>query len=216
MASYPDNHRSLSGVVVVDGKSRRANGALMAREEFDAFAAVATTRLYRTAYLMLGDHHLAEDLVQDVLARLYVSWPKIQGDPHGYAYRAMANAAANHRRWAARHPEKPLPDREVGGTSVSPEDSVVLRHEVVSALRRLPAQQRVIVVLRYYLDQTETQAAQALQISVGTVKSQHSRAVTKLRSILGEELVLVHHHDPAEDPRLGSAESMPLNDGSKP
>ena len=188
----------------------------MAREEFDAFAAGATTRLYRTAYLMVGNHHLAEDLVQDVLARLYVSWPRIQGDPHGYAYRAMSNAAANQRRWTARHPEQPLPDREVGGPSVSPEGSVVLRHEVVSALRQLPSQQRVIVVLRYYLDQTEAQTAQALQISVGTVKSHHSRAVTKLRSILGEELVLVQHHDPAEDPRFGSAESMRLDDGSTP
>lgn len=188
----------------------------MAREEFDAFAAGATTRLYRTACLMVSNHHQAEDLVQDVLARLYVSWPKIQGDPHGYAYRAMANAAANQRRWAARHPEQTLPDREVGGASVSPEESVVLRDEVVSALRQLSAQQRVIVVLRYYLDQTEAQTAQALQISVGTVKSQHSRAVTKLRSLLGEELVLVHHHDPAADPRFGSAESMPLNDGSTP
>jgi RNA polymerase sigma-70 factor (sigma-E family) len=188
----------------------------MAREEFDAFAAGATPRLYRTAYLMVGNHHLAEDLVQDVLARLYVSWPKIQGDPHGYAYRAMANAAANRRRWAARHPEQTLPDREVGGVSASPEDSVVLRHDVVSALRQLPAQQRVIIVFRYYLDQTEAQTAQALQVSVGTVKSQHSRAVTKLRSILGEELVLVHHHDPAEDPGFGSAEFLPLNDGSTP
>jgi RNA polymerase sigma-70 factor (sigma-E family) len=160
----------------------------MAREEFDVFASGAVIRLYRTAYLMVGDHHLAEDLAQDVLARVYVAWPKIHGDPYGYAYRAIAHAASNRRRWRGRHPESPWPDGSGGGETDGPDEAVVARDEVMGALRSLPARQRVIVVLRYYADLTEAQTAAALDISVGTVKSQHARALARLRGVLGEEL----------------------------
>jgi RNA polymerase sigma-70 factor (sigma-E family) len=159
----------------------------MAREEFDAFASGAVTRLYRTAYLMVGDHHVAEDLVQDVLARVYVAWPKIRGDPFGYTYRAIAHAAPNQRRWRGRHPESPWPDAGGEGETDGPDEVVVARDEVVGALRSLPPRQRVIVVLRYYADLTEAQTATALDISVGTVKSQHARAIGHLRGLLGDE-----------------------------
>jgi RNA polymerase sigma-70 factor (sigma-E family) len=184
----------------------------MRRQEFDAFAAAAATRLYRTAYLMVGDHHRAEDLVQDVLARLYVAWPRIHGDPHGYAYRAMANAAANQRRWAHRHPEHALPDAELGSRLPAFDDEVATHGAVVAALRQLPAQQRVIVVLRYYVDLTEAQTAAALSVTVGTVKSQHSRAMSRLRDLLGDELVLTRPVEPRA--LLGAAESLPPSDGS--
>ena len=169
----------------------KGTGWLMAREEFEAFAAATTPQLYRAAYLMVGDHHLAEDLVQDVLARVYVAWPKIQSTPRGYAYRAMANAAANHRRWAARHPTAPLAEEESHALPGNPVDGVVARTDVLSALRVLPPRQRVIVVLRYYVDLTEAETAQALQISVGTVKSQHSRALARLRTTLGDDIAAV-------------------------
>lgn len=167
----------------------------MAREEFDGFAAAAATRLYRTAYLMIGSHHLAEDLVQDVLARVYVAWPRIDGDPHGYAYRALGNAVANQRRWAARHPEDALPDDDARPSTVDVAEAVVAQDQLLSALRSLPSRQRVIVVLRYYADLTEAETALALNISTGTVKSQHSRAMSALRAWLGDGLVPADDND---------------------
>lgn len=181
----------------------------MAREEFEAFAAAATPRLYRAAYLMVGDHHLAEDLVQDVLARVYVAWPKIHSTHQGYAYRAMAHAVANQRRWTGRHPTTPLRDDDPGTVSDNPADSVLVRNEILSALRQLPPRQRVIIVLRYYVDLTEVETAQALQISVGTVKSQHSRALTRLRAVLGDDLALAPRDDSGEVLPLGSPDSHP-------
>jgi RNA polymerase sigma-70 factor (sigma-E family) len=159
----------------------------MAREEFEAFAAAAAPQLYRAAYLMVGEHHLAEDLVQDVLARVYVAWPRILETPRGYAYRALANAAANQRRWSARHPTAPLSE-DVRPVAGDPADGVAATTDVIAALRGLPPRQRVIVVLRYYVDLTEAETAQALQISVGTVKSQHARALARLRVALGDDI----------------------------
>ncbi|MCU0263840.1 MAG: SigE family RNA polymerase sigma factor [Candidatus Nanopelagicales bacterium] len=171
----------------------------MAREEFEDFAAAAAPQLYRAAYLMIGDHHLAEDLVQDVLARLYVAWPRILDTPRGYAYRALANAAANQRRWSARHPTAPLGEDSwaVGG---DPADGVAVTTDVFLALRDLSPRQRVIVVLRYYVDLTETETAQALQISVGTVKSQHARALARLRVALGDDIGPPLENEPPPDP----------------
>lgn len=186
----------------------------MAREEFEAFAAGATPRLYRAAYLMVGDHHLAEDLVQDVLTRVYVAWPKIHSTHQGYAYRAMAHAVANQRRWTGRHPARPLRDDDPSALASNHADSVVVRNEVLSALRQLPPGQRVIIVLRYYVDLTEVETAQALGVSVGTVKSQHSRALARLRSVLGEDLVAAPE-DPGDVLSLGFPDSLPITDRSK-
>ncbi len=188
----------------------------MARQEFDAFAAGALTRLYRTAYLMVGDHHLAEDLVQDVLARVYVAWPRINGEPYPYAYRAISYAVANQRRWMGRHPEAPLLDNDARAVVVvdNHADSAVIHDEVLRALRRLPPRQRVIIVLRYYADLTEVDTAQALTVSVGTVKSQHARALTRLRALLGEDLALAALATPTPAKSLGSAERLHITDGS--
>lgn len=186
----------------------------MGRQDFDDFAGAAATRLYRTAYLMVGNHHQAEDLVQDVLARLYVAWPRVDGDPHGYAYRAMANAVANQRRWASRHPETPLPEGEVWSPLPAFEDDVARHRALVDALRQLPTQQRVIVVLRYYVDLTEAQTAAALSISIGTVKSQHARAVGRLRYLLADDIVLGEQVEQRLPAVLGTSESLPPSEGS--
>ncbi len=187
----------------------------MTRREFDAFAAGATTRLYRTAYLMVGDHYLAEDLVQDVLARVYVAWPRIRGEPHAYAYRAIAYAVANQRRWMRRHPEAHLPDNDPGVVVGNDADSIVVRNDVLGALRQLPPGQRVIIVLRYYVDLTEADTAQALMISVGTVKSQHARALTRLRALLGEDLAAAPDADPTTAASHRSAQSLPSQTGAR-
>lgn len=162
----------------------------MGREGFDEFASSATTRLCRAAFLLVGDHHLAEDLTQDVLARVYVAWPRITGDPYGYAYRALGNAATNQRRWAARHPETALPAASQGQVVPDSADGVAAHADLMAALGGLPARQRAVVVLRYFLDLTEADTAQALGIKLGTVKSQHARAVEHLRALLGVELAV--------------------------
>ena len=186
----------------------------MTRREFDDFAAGATTRLYRTAYLMVGDHYLAEDLVQDVLARVYVAWPRISGEAQAYSYRAIAYAVANQRRWTRRHPEALLPDDDPGVVVGNHADSIVVRLEVLGALRRLPLGQRVIIVLRYYVGLTEVETAQALMVRVATVKSQHARALTRLRALLGEDLGTAPDADPTPAASLRSAKSLPISDGS--
>ncbi len=178
----------------------------MRRERFDEFAASATTRLWRAAYLLVGDYHLAEDLTQDVLARVYVAWPRINGDPYGYAYRAMANAAANQRRWTSRHPEVPLSSGTREAVIPDAADAVVAHAELIAVLGQLPARQRAVVVLCYFLDLTETDTADALNVSVGTVKSQHARAVGHLRDLLGEDLAAL------DDGAL----ALPSQEGSSP
>ncbi len=159
----------------------------MAREGFDAFAVAALTPLHRAAFLMAGSHHEAEDLVQDVLARVYVAWPRIEGDPHGYAYRALANAESNRRRWRRRHPEAEEATDGAGPVDRDVSQQVADRVSVTAALQMLPPRQRLIVVLRYFVDLTEEQTASAMGISVGTVKSQHARALPRLRGWLGAD-----------------------------
>ena len=189
----------------------------MAREEFEEFASGAVTRLYRAAFLMVSDHHHAEDLAQEVLARVYAAWPRISGDPHGYAYRVLANAVANQRRWRSRHPERQFEPADSERSAASWDDGVVERHELVEALRALPPRQRAVVVLRYYADLTEVQTAQALNVSTGTVKSQNAKALARLRDALGDDLEVNDRPLPEHADALGVPEQLtPTTNGSTP
>ena len=149
---------------------------------FDAFVTGSSARLLRTAYLLVGDAGVAEDLLQDVLERMFVKWPRIR-DPRAYAQRAIAHAATNRWRRRLRRPEVPLGshDRAVPAAadplSLSP---------LMAALATLPAGQRAVVVLRYFEDLSTEQTAQALGCSVGTVKSQTARALPRLRVLLDQ------------------------------
>jgi RNA polymerase sigma-70 factor (sigma-E family) len=187
----------------------------MAREDFDEFASGAVTRLYRAAFLMVGNHHRAEDLAQEVLARVYVAWPRISGDPHGYAYRALSNAVANERRWRGRHPEVQLEATDSDRLTAAWEEGVVSRDAVVEALRVLPPRQRAVVVLRYYVDLTEVQTAQALNVSTGTVKSQNAKALARLREVLGDDLDVTERSPSDHTEALGTPEQLtPTTNGS--
>lgn len=153
-------------------------------EDYDRFVVVAAPRLLRTAYLLTGDRAAAEDLLQDVLERLFVAWPRVQ-DPLPYARRALVHAAANRwRRKGRRRETELLPSHDVqvpDATAAGAE-----RDRVVRALAELPDRQRAVVVLRYFEDLTEAQAAEALGCSTGTVKSHGSRALQRLRHLLDE------------------------------
>jgi RNA polymerase sigma-70 factor (sigma-E family) len=152
----------------------------VARDDgFDEFVLGASRRLLRSAFLLIGDRGAAEDLLQDVLERMYARWSRID-DPHAYARRAIAHAATNRWRTRRRHPEVPLGERDVAA-AVNPEPA---SRDVLAALATLPPGQRAVVVLRFFDDLSIDQTASALGCSAGTVKSQTARALPRLRALL--------------------------------
>jgi RNA polymerase sigma-70 factor (sigma-E family) len=155
-------------------------------EEFTEFAVGAAPRLRRTAFLLCGDWHTAEDLTQTTLARVFVSWRRIsrQDAVYGYASRTLVNAFLSDRRrrrgrelltgW--------LPERPDLAAVAAPE----VRMVVLDALATLPPRSRAVVVLRYWADLSVDQAADVLGCSPGTVKTLGARALDKLRAVLGD------------------------------
>ncbi|MCZ7436150.1 SigE family RNA polymerase sigma factor [Micromonospora sp. WMMC241] len=152
-------------------------------ETFHEFVVQRSPALSRTAYLLTGDHHLAEDLLQSALARTYRHWRRIRdGDPEAYVRRVMYHQQVSwwrRRRVAERLDASPA---ERGGGDHT--EDTALRLSVVAALRLLTARQRAVVVLRYYEDLTEAQVADVLGCSVGTVKRHGHDAVRRLRDLV--------------------------------
>ena len=155
-------------------------------EEFTEFAAIASPRLRRTAFLLCGDWHTAEDLAQTTLAKMFVSWRRVsQLDAvHAYATRTLVNSylASRRRKRAAELLLSRLPERSVQQPEPEPE----LRLMVLDALATLPAKARAVVVLRYWEDLSIEQVADLLGCSPGNVKSQSARSLDKLRAVLGD------------------------------
>ena len=150
------------------------------RASFAEFVAARGQALQRTAYLLTNDWALAEDLVQTSLARVYPRWNRIVGDdPEAYVRRVLVNTWSTwwRRRWRGEVPTETLPEHAATDAYATSDRRDALR----AALARLPKRQRAIVVLRYHEDMSEAQVADALGISTGTVKSQASRALVKLR-----------------------------------
>jgi RNA polymerase sigma-70 factor (sigma-E family) len=150
---------------------------------FGVFLAARWASLFRTAYLLTGDRHEAEDLLQTVLARTCVRWGSIRDKraAEGYVRRGLVREVQ--KTWRRRSREvvtDRLPDAGVGGGLETRADHVALWREV----RRLPPRMRAALVLRYFEDLTEQQAADALGCSVGAVKSQTHHAVAHLRAAL--------------------------------
>jgi RNA polymerase sigma-70 factor (sigma-E family) len=160
-------------------------------EEFRAFVMSRAASLHRTAYLLCGDWHLADDLVQEALAKAFRHWKRVQraDSPDAYVRRILINES--NRRWRTRRDlalraEEAEPD----GVTSDPADEVVDRAELLEALQSLPPRQRATIVLRYLDGLTERETAAVLGCSEGTVKSQSSRALTRLnRFFTREELV---------------------------
>lgn len=161
-------------------------------DEFRAYVLAHRAGLVRTATLLTaGDAHLAEDVVQSTLTRLYASWPLFvrAGNREGYARRALVNALMDeHRRpWrrresaAAAVPEVPVVEPDAGSARTD---------ALMSALRELPPRMRSAVVYRYFHDLTVAETADALGCSQGTVKSQTARALDRLRGVLDPPAVL--------------------------
>ncbi len=156
------------------------------REEFASFATAVAPRLRRTAYLMCGNWHTAEDLTQTTLTKLFASWDRIRRHEalSNYALRTLLNTylAEKRRRRSRELPTADLPDRAV--LTDSPEQ----RMDIMAALAKLSPRGRAIVVLRYWSDQSIEQVADLLACSPGNVKSQSTRTLQRLRLLLGEDL----------------------------
>ena len=153
--------------------------------EFSAFVQRRWPQLVRLGFVLTGDAGLAEDLAQTALARVYASWSRIcrSGDPDAYVRRVMVNA--NRSRFRKRR----VPEQLTGAVPEPPPADQIRgcddRMALLAALMGLPPRQRSVVMLRFWLDMTETQVAEELGCSVGTVKSQASRALTTLRTSSG-------------------------------
>jgi RNA polymerase sigma-70 factor (sigma-E family) len=149
--------------------------------EFTEFVQAARARLCRTAYLMCGDGHRAEDIVQTALIAVHSRWESIDRaiGPEGYTHRAVVHAAIDeHRRpWRREHTVDRIPE-----WAGAPVDEMTAT--VAAALRKLPAGQRAVVVLRHVEDLDVETTAALLGISTGTVKSQAAKALASLRTHL--------------------------------
>jgi len=154
-------------------------GVAETRASFEEYVRARTPALMRIAYLMAGNAHDAEDLLQSALERAAVRWRQLD-DPEAYLRRVIyTQSVSRWRRLRARPPETL--------TDAPPERSAEIDHDtrlvLASAIRRLTPKQRAVLVLRFYEDRTETEAAILLGVGVGTVKSQTRHALRRLREL---------------------------------
>ncbi|WP_128381790.1 SigE family RNA polymerase sigma factor [Streptomyces cavernae] len=150
--------------------------------DFEEFVTARGPRLLRAAWLLTGDAHLAEDLVQTVLAKMWPKWPRIaEENPEAYARKALVNTFSSwwQRRWRGEVPHGELP--EFATSDVFAE--VDLQHSLAAAVRALPTRQRAVVVLRYFEDLSIEETAKMLGCRPGTVKSQATKALHALRGV---------------------------------
>ncbi|MFY1575320.1 SigE family RNA polymerase sigma factor [Verrucosispora sp. WMMD703] len=156
-------------------------------QTFHEFVVHRSPALSRTAYLLTGDHQLAEDLLQSALARTYRHWRRIRdGDPEAYVRRVMYHQQVSwwrRRRFTERLEADPAP-AQTGHPD--PSDAAALRVTLAAALRQLTPRQRAVIVLRFYEDLTEAQVAAVLGCSVGTVKRHGHDALVRLRAVAPE------------------------------
>lgn len=153
-------------------------------DDFRDFVIAQSRDLLRFAWMLTGDGAKAEDLLQASLAKTWPHWARISesGSPDRYLRKVMTNTAIawGRRRWRFEVPTSVLPEIRARDETALTDDRELLRW----ALAQLPRRQRAVVVLRYYDGYSELEAAEILNCSVGTIKSQSSRALEKLRAML--------------------------------
>jgi RNA polymerase sigma-70 factor (sigma-E family) len=150
----------------------------------EEFLASRGQPLLRAAVMLAGSQEAGEDLLQAALERVYRHWGRIEGDPEGYLRRTLYHLAADgwrrQRGWLAR-----LPLLRPADTATEPTDTVDQRDQLVRLLVQLPPRQRTAIVLRYWEQLTEAEAAEVMGCSPGTVKSATSRGLQRLRELSG-------------------------------
>jgi len=150
------------------------------------FATARSGHLFRTACLLTGDWHLAEDLVQETLAKMYRSWRRIDrtSTPVAYANKVLIRTylSQRRRRSSDERPTDRLPEQ--AGRA----DDAELRLTLLDGLAQLTAKDRAVLVLRYWEDRSVEETAEILKLTPGTVRTQSLRALRRLRTLLGDEL----------------------------
>lgn len=151
-------------------------------ERFREFVAIRWPGLLRMAYGLSADRGAAEDLAQATLARVYASWSRVRraDNQDAYLYRILCNTYKDgfRKRRVAEVQAESVPDE----AHPDPAERVESRVVVMAAVNELPPKQRLVLLLRYFADLSEAQTAEAMGVSVGTVKSQTSRAIERLRT----------------------------------
>jgi RNA polymerase sigma-70 factor (sigma-E family) len=153
------------------------------RERFRQFVNESSPTLYRIALALTGGHHAAEDLIQDALARTFVRWSSVRGDPTAYVRRAMYHAQVTvwrRRRLVREVPADTAPEPADRRDDVDTTDQ---RLALRQALLRLGPRQRAVLVARFFEDLSEQDTADLLGCSTGAVRSQTHRALARLRKI---------------------------------
>ena len=154
-----------------------------ARREFAEFAAARAGALIRVAYVLAGDQHAAEDLLQTALTKAAARWGRIHTAPEAYVRQVMYREQVDSWRRRARQRESTMADVPEQAAAV-PDISAETRLSLQQALRALPPGKRAVLALRYFEDLPETQVASILGCSVGTVRSQTYKALTQLKAAL--------------------------------
>jgi RNA polymerase sigma-70 factor (sigma-E family) len=160
-----------------------------AEAQFSEFVRTRSRALLRAAYLLTGDRHLAEDLVQDALARTHRALGRLADDGHFEAYTRTAMYHQHVSRWRRHRVAETMPgelaDVTDGIDHAARTDLKVSLHRALALLSR---RQQAVLVLRYFEDRSEAEAAEMLSCSVGTIKSQTSKALARLRTVAPELL----------------------------
>ena len=150
-------------------------------DEFEEFALAHAPRLGRIAWLLTGDHHAAEDLVQDTLTKLYVHWGRVarSDDPVRYARATMLNTfiSGRRKRSSTERPTDALPEHAL-------ENDEHVRLDLLRALATLPALDRTIVVMRFFEDMSPPDIGSHLGLTSGAVRTRTSRALARVRPML--------------------------------
>jgi len=191
-ATFCCDHRVYEGVSISSDVATYAPAHPLTTEPepytagFETYVVEHGARLARLAFLLTGDHQLAEDLVQTTLAKVALRWDGVVagGHPGGYVRSALVRTAIGWRRrhWRAERPTETVPERPGADLIPGVDDHDRLRR----ALLELPARQRAAVVLRFYEDRTEAEVAAILRCSIGTIKSQTAKGLARLRILLDE------------------------------
>ena len=185
-----------------DARPAGANDARPAAdlEDFPTFVAAQGAQLYRTACLLTGgDTHLAEDLVQETLGRVYAKWGQRRRieNPAGYAQTTLVHAfiSLRRRKSSSERPAEHLRDTPVDAADIE------LRLTLLDALARLSELDRAVLVLRYWEDRSVQETAAALKLGSGAVRSRSVRALGRLREQLGPDFIEFAEHATDKGPR---------------
>ncbi|MBM7788365.1 SigE family RNA polymerase sigma factor [Tenggerimyces flavus] len=159
---------------------------MRSKVDFEEFALARTPHLFRTAWLLCADHHLAEDLVQETLARMFLAWRGLDRveNPSAYAQTVLVRTFISQRRKrsSTERPTETVPEK------MANEGDQTLRMALQSALSELSPQDRAVLVLRFFEDRSVEQVARDLGTSSNAVRSRTSRALNRIRTVFGADL----------------------------